>query len=551
MLYIDDIGNNTIRFGNAQGGGSYPKFLSKPLYAESDLLGRVWIKDGYTGINYLNCYDPSQITLEGTVYEVDDFVSEFNIVGTLLNYPAILADGNTDIFFDTSKLSKMTLDGSNRCSSIQSVIKAIAATQGTLNNQPVYSAANGLSFDGSNDTLQTPAIAAMVKPITVYLVVKQNTWTLNDSIFDGITIGSGLVFQNPVSPGIALSANGGVTKITRDYLAVGNWGIVTAVLNGASSSLQVDEYDEITGNIGDGDMGGLTLGGAGGTTSYRANCSIKAVIARHVADTADSKKIIRTFLREKFATANLIAISGQSNAVGYYPDSALPAAANGNQGEKFIYFKDLTGDEFQVMNPAVNCGYDWIADPDDNTGWGAEQGAAIDLLADTKNDVIVVKSGTADSQITAWDAGTAPFNDLVSGFKRALNNTDSLVKYKTYEKLSLLWIQGESDAINSKTTAYYEAKMRDLIARLRASDWRLANLQIVMLKLSDLMTAFSLDATKRGEINTAFANIAADTANTVVLDPDSIAGIALRADNLHYTAASLLLIGSAWRDLMS
>ena len=85
MLYIDDIGNNTIRFGNSSGGGEYTKYLTKPLYAESDLLGRVWIKDGYTGINYLNCYDPSQITLEGTVYEVDDFVSEFNIIGSLLN----------------------------------------------------------------------------------------------------------------------------------------------------------------------------------------------------------------------------------------------------------------------------------------------------------------------------------------------------------------------------------------------------------------------------------------------------------------------------------
>lgn len=94
MLYIDDIGNNTIRFGNAVGGGQYTKYLSKPLYAESDLLGRVWIKDGYTDINYLNCYDPSQITLDGTVYDAENFVSEFNILGSLLNYKVLVQRGS-------------------------------------------------------------------------------------------------------------------------------------------------------------------------------------------------------------------------------------------------------------------------------------------------------------------------------------------------------------------------------------------------------------------------------------------------------------------------
>ena len=117
-------------------------------------------------------------------------------------------------------------------------------------------------------------------------------------------------------------------------------------------------------------------------------------------------------------------------------------------------------------------------------------------------------------------------------------------------------MQGESDASADATTAYYEAKMRSIISRLRASDSRLVNLKVVMLKMSDLQTAY-MTPTQRGRINTAFQNIAADTPNTYYLDTDSISGIAVyvgappSGDNLHYTAASQLLIGTAFKNLIN
>lgn len=79
MLYIDDIGNNTIRFGNAAGGGTYPKFMANNLIARSDEIGRVWVEETVTGTEVLNCYDPTQINLEGSVYTVAGaFVQAFN-----------------------------------------------------------------------------------------------------------------------------------------------------------------------------------------------------------------------------------------------------------------------------------------------------------------------------------------------------------------------------------------------------------------------------------------------------------------------------------------
>jgi len=109
-------------------------------------------------------------------------------------------------------------------------------------------------------------------------------------------------------------------------------------------------------------------------------------------------------------------------------------------------------------------------------------------------------------------------------------------------------MQGETDAGNDMPTATYEAALRSVISRLRASDTRLASLQVVMCKLPDIMT--NITAGRKALINTAFTNIIADTANTLLLDPDIVVGVTMRGDNLHYTAASLLLIGSAWRDLM-
>ena len=79
MLYIDDIGNNTIRFGDAVGGGTYPKFMANNLTARCDEIGRVWVEETVDGTGIINCYDPSQINLEGSVYTVAGaFVQAFN-----------------------------------------------------------------------------------------------------------------------------------------------------------------------------------------------------------------------------------------------------------------------------------------------------------------------------------------------------------------------------------------------------------------------------------------------------------------------------------------
>lgn len=236
-----------------------------------------------------------------------------------------------------------------------------------------------------------------------------------------------------------------------------------------------------------------------------------------------------------YGNSEFIIVSGQSNAVGQAVSTA-PSGWEAEQDRITINFENLTGANFQKMLAGTNTG----------AKWGAEQSASHELLAEKDNDVIVLKVATSGAPITNWGVGQGAYIALQGYLVKVLNNYQN--NALTHGTLSLLWMQGENEALNNKTTEYYEPLMRDLITRLRASDTRLANLQIVMSKLPAIQTAYTL--AQKAEINDAFANIAADTANCVVLDTDAITGLAMKVDNTHYNDASLLLIGSAWRDLM-
>ncbi|MBN2661586.1 MAG: hypothetical protein JXR54_09995 [Tannerellaceae bacterium] len=84
MLYIDYLGNNTVRFGDAVGGGTNQKVFGNTLAARcaepvgDDTTGRVWIQDTETGFEVLNNTKTSDITLNGAVYsDCGAFVQAF------------------------------------------------------------------------------------------------------------------------------------------------------------------------------------------------------------------------------------------------------------------------------------------------------------------------------------------------------------------------------------------------------------------------------------------------------------------------------------------
>ena len=475
--------------------------------------------------------------------------------GTLLK-PLIvsLGDGNTVHYSDVTEPKTVIKNEANLVSALVDYFNSgHDILQSTDTNKPILTI-SGLSFDGVNDFMQSLPFTIPL-PFTVYLLVRLEFWATQRCLL-GLKSSLYNIAQYGSSPNLIITTNGGANLLNNNSLPLNEFGVIKAVFNGASSSIQINNLTPTLGNTGSNVLEGISLGNYLTIIADRyAKFTQKALIIRTGVDSDLKQLDIYTKLSAKhnltLNTARLIAISGQSNAIGYYPDdSVLPVDYVGDQIKIKILNPEITGMNFQLMNPAINSGFDWVANPHDNTGFGAEQSASHDLQTATNQDVLVVKTGFNGGAISEWDAGKAPYTNLEAGLIKALDNNDALVKYKNLKTLSLLWVQGESDAIAVQTTVYYEAKMRSLISRLRASDARLANLQVVMLKLSDLMTGFALDATKKGNVNTAFTNIVANTTGTLVLNPDVISGIALRSDNLHYTSASLLKIGTAWKALM-
>lgn len=78
MLYINKIDSNTIRFADAADGSGVKKLLPITLRARSDEKERVWITNPDYDEDLLVAKDPSEITLEGVVYNASTFVTQFN-----------------------------------------------------------------------------------------------------------------------------------------------------------------------------------------------------------------------------------------------------------------------------------------------------------------------------------------------------------------------------------------------------------------------------------------------------------------------------------------
>lgn len=128
--------------------------------------------------------------------------------------------------------------------------------------------------DGSDDFLKTGAFT-LDQPLTSIMVVKQVTWTAGDVFISGVD-GSNecQIGQRNASPELQLYA--GTLVAGNTGLAVGSYGVASAVFNGASSRLQINLNTATTGNAGAQNMGAVTIGAASGGSQGFANIQVKA-----------------------------------------------------------------------------------------------------------------------------------------------------------------------------------------------------------------------------------------------------------------------------------
>lgn len=175
--------------------------------------------------------------------------------------------------------------------------------QTTPSLQPTVeaSAINGLpviTFDGTGDRLKATAFT-LSQPTTVLVVLRQNTWTLNDYFFDGNANASMALTQRVSTPRLGLAAGGAAVAINSD-LAVGSFGLVTCKFNGASSSLQVNNNTSVTGNPGAEAPGGFTLGSPGATSSFAGAVSIAEVVLMSSIATDEDLALMRAYVTSRY-----------------------------------------------------------------------------------------------------------------------------------------------------------------------------------------------------------------------------------------------------------
>lgn len=179
-------------------------------------------------------------------------------------------------------------------------------SQSTEANRPTFSESNGVMFDGSNDWLfdGDAGNLSVAVPMTIYIVLYQDSWTYNDEIFrineygfDGAAYG----FQSYASPILAYTGgNQMFANENSNYdLNLDTWGVWVISINGASSTTYINNMTTDAGMETETRPATyLYLGGADGT--QYANVYIKEFVLRGVADDLTTRTAIVDHLMDKY-----------------------------------------------------------------------------------------------------------------------------------------------------------------------------------------------------------------------------------------------------------
>ena len=153
--------------------------------------------------------------------------------------------------------------------------------------------ADGILFDGVDNFLKATAFT-LNQPTTIYFLGKQITWTSSDKLIDGDSYQVAAINQTGSSPGLRIIA--GLEAAANDNLALDTYGVISAVFDGASSLLQIDNTTPTTGNAGTSNAGGITLSAAGNNLQF-AHTQIKEVVIYSVAHDASTRRQVIDYLR--------------------------------------------------------------------------------------------------------------------------------------------------------------------------------------------------------------------------------------------------------------
>lgn len=164
--------------------------------------------------------------------------------------------------------------------------------QGTDANRPQLQGDGTILFDGVAHFLQTGA-ATLNSPLTIYLALRQITWTINELLFDGRAVAT-QVRQDIATPSLAM--NGGVLLAGQGNLAINTYGALACVFNGANSRFHVNFTAPVTGDAGSNAPAGFTIGAARTAAAF-CNCQYKeAAVFSEAHEPGVAARLLKYFM---------------------------------------------------------------------------------------------------------------------------------------------------------------------------------------------------------------------------------------------------------------
>lgn len=151
----------------------------------------------------------------------------------------------------------------------------------TFTNSPTINSGTGkmgaVLFNGTDES-GASASFILNQPFTIYVVFKSITVTNLERIISGTTSGWIRLAQNNAAGDVYLWGSSAFISTNPD-IAVGTYGVYTAVSNNASSEIRTNLNNAVTGTIGtSGITGGITL------SSNFSNVEIAFLLIRSGAD---------------------------------------------------------------------------------------------------------------------------------------------------------------------------------------------------------------------------------------------------------------------------
>jgi len=220
---------------------------------------------------------------------------------------------------------------------------------------------------------------------------------------------------------------------------------------------------------------------------------------------------------------NVFLLGGQSNMEGRASTSSLLAPLQNPQPDVLLY----EGATLAALEPSgANFG------PEVTFGRYVADAFPVD-------DFAIIKYGIGGSNLhTDWDPNTGStygvFRATVTNGLAALQSGGN-----STEIVGMLWVQGERDAKDNRTTAEYQADLTEFIADVRTRYG--ADLPFFLSRLSVLQTDISVD--QLAEIRPAQANVAAGDSNAYMINTDSFG---MKTDHLHFDGAGQQSLGQAF-----